>query len=308
MFVVTCPGQGSQKPGFLTPWIADPARRAELERMSDAAEIDLITHGTISDEETIKDTTIAQPLIVAAGILSWNALREKHPDLAQRVSGVAGHSVGEVTAAYVAGVFDADTALRFVKLRSRVMAEDANATASGMAAVLGGDEALVRDRLAELELEPANFNGGGQIVAAGAPDMLAELAETPPRGSRVISLKVAGAFHTRFMAHARDQLALHRAEFPASDPTLTLWANEDGSVYTQGDAFVDEMVRQLSQPVRWDHCMSSMLEAGVTGLIELSPAGTLTGLAKRGMKGVPSLSLTKPDALASLPEPFGQSR
>lgn len=299
-----CPGQGSQKPGFLAPWIEDPARRDELERMSEAAGIDLILHGTESDEATIKDTAIAQPLIVAAGILSWNALREAQPELAAQVRGVAGHSVGEVTAAYVAGVFDADTALRFVRLRSTLMAEDASTTPSGMAAVLGGSEELVCTRLEELGLEPANFNGGGQIVAAGDPTALEALAVDAPQGSRVISLKVAGAFHTKYMARAREQFALHRAEFASTDPQITLWANEDGSVYSNGDAFVDEMVRQLAQPVRWDACMAAMLNAGVTGLIELSPAGTLTGLAKRGMKGVPSLALTSSDAMSSVPEGF----
>ncbi|WP_066078772.1 ACP S-malonyltransferase [Pseudoclavibacter albus] len=308
MFVVTCPGQGSQKPGFLAPWVEDPARRAELERMSDAAGIDLILHGTESDEATIKDTAIAQPLIVAAGILSWNALREGQPELAAEVSGVAGHSVGEVTAAYVAGVFDADTALRFVRLRSTLMAEDASSTPSGMVAVLGGSEELVTARLNELGLEPANFNGGGQIVAAGGPSSLEALAAEPPQGSRVIALKVAGAFHTKYMAHAREQFSLHRAEFAASDPQLTLWANEDGSVYDNGDAFVDEMVRQLAQPVRWDACMASMLDAGVAGLIELSPAGALTGLAKRGMKGIPSLALTSFEAISTLPEGFRGDR
>lgn len=293
MIVLTCPGQGSQKPGFLAPWIEDPAHRAQLERLSAAADVDLVEHGTVSDAETIRDTAIAQPLIVAAGILTWDALSQR-ADAVANVGGIAGHSVGEITAAYAAGVFDAETAMRFVALRSRLMAADAAKVVTSMSAVVGGDEDAVVARLTELDLTPANFNGAGQIVAAGEPAALDALRAEPVAGSRVIPLKVAGAFHTRFMADAREALAARRGEFTASDPVRTLWSNHDGEQVTDGGEFVDLMVQQVAQPVRWDKCMASFEAAGVTGLIEVSPAGTLAGLAKRALKGTPTAAVTAP--------------
>lgn len=300
MIVVACPGQGSQKPGFLAPWIEREDRRERLRALGEAAGVDLVLHGTESDADTIRDTAIAQPLIVAAAILAWDALREEQPELAERVGAVAGHSVGEITAAYVAGILDAETAMRFVGLRSRLMAEDAAATPTGMAAVVGGDEATVLERLEELGLSPANFNGGGQIVAAGEPAGLEALAADGPRGSRVVPLQVAGAFHTSFMASACERLGAERARFTASDPALTIWSNEDGASVASGEAFVDAMVRQVAQPVRWDRCMASIAESGAEGLLELAPAGTLVGLAKRGLKGLPAAPLNAPADLEGL--------
>lgn len=300
MLVVTCPGQGSQKPGFLSAWIERDDRRAALERLGAAAGVDLIAHGTESDAETIRATAIAQPLIVAAGILAWDALREEQPELAARVGATAGHSVGELTAAYVAGILDADSAMRLVGLRSRLMAGDAAKVETGMAAVVGGDEAEVLERLEELGLSPANFNGGGQIVAAGEPAGLEALAADGPAGARVVPLKVAGAFHTSYMGEAREALAAERGAFDPADPAMTIWTNEDGRAVASGAEFVDAIVRQVAQPVRWDRCMASMAEAGVEGMIELAPAGTLVGLAKRGLQGTPAAALNAPGDLTGL--------
>lgn len=293
MIVVTCPGQGSQTPGFLLPWIEDTRNRDTLEQLSASSGIDLVKHGTESDADTIRDTAVAQPLIVAAGILAWNSLMEI-PGAAAAIGGVAGHSVGEITAAYAAGIFDADTAMRFVARRSQLMAQDAAATPTSMSAVLGGDEDVVLARLAELDLTPANFNGGGQIVAAGAPEALAALRSEPAPGTRVIPLKVAGAFHTRYMEQARTTLAADAEHFEVRDPVRTIWSNETGSVVTDGVEFRAALIRQLAQPVRWDACMRSFADAGVTSLIELAPAGTLSGLAKRALKGTPTLALSTP--------------
>lgn len=305
MIVLTCPGQGAQKPGFLAPWIEDPEHRALLEQLGVAAELDLVRHGTESDADTIRDTAIAQPLIVAAGILAWNALTAE-PGVAERIGGVSGHSVGEITAAYCAGIFDAVTAISFVATRARLMADDAAKVRTSMSAVLGGDQAEVEQRLAELELTPANYNGGGQIVAAGLPEHLEQLAAEPPAKTRVVPLQVAGAFHTTYMASAREALAAKRASFPASDPQRAIWTNRDGGRVESGAEFVDLMVEQVARPVRWDACMTSFADAGATGLVEVTPGGTLVGLAKRALKGTPAVAITAPDDLVAARELIAQ--
>lgn len=300
MIVVVCPGQGSQTPGFLTPWLEDPARAARLAELSAAADLDLAEHGTVSDAETIRDTKVAQPLIVAAGILTLEALFDG--GRATGAGGIAGHSVGEITAAAGSGVLDASEAMRFVAARGRAMADAAAAVATGMSAVLGGDEQELLARLAELGLEPANYNGGGQIVVAGALDALEQLKAEPPAGTRVIPLQVAGAFHTRYMRPAVDRLAEVAATLSPADPVLPLWTNRDGSRVESGAAFVELLVGQVSSPVRWDLDMAAFADAGVTGIIELAPAGALVGLAKRGLKGVPTVAVKTPDDLAAAAE------
>lgn len=281
MTVITFPGQGAQKPGLLAPWLEDETARDTLNRLSEAAEIDLITHGTESDAATIKDTAVAQPLIVAAGIISWDALVRAGAVLDQVA--VAGHSVGEITAAYAAGVFDADTAIRFVTRRARLMAADAAAVETGMAAVVGGDQDEVEARIIEAGAAPANFNGAGQIVAAGTPAALDELRANPPKGARVLPLKVAGAFHTSYMQDASDTLAQEADSFPANEPTLTLYSNESGQHTKHGEEYRELLVRQIANPVHWDRCMESFARDGHRTLIEMPPAGTLAGLAKRAL-------------------------
>ncbi|MET1053049.1 MAG: ACP S-malonyltransferase [Mycetocola sp.] len=293
MIVLVCPGQGSQTPGFLSPWLEDPANRTLIEQYSDAAGLDLALHGTESDADTIRDTRVAQPLIVAAGLLTLRAL-SRTGSLSDDV-GIAGHSVGEITAAAGAGVIDELDAMRFVAARATEMATAAAATPTGMSAVLGGDADALLARLEELGLQPANFNGGGQIVVAGALDALADLASGPLPGSRVIPLQVAGAFHTRYMAPAREALGSAAAALRPSDPTRPLWTNADGSRVDSGSRFVELLVGQVASPVRWDLTMEAMQAAGVTGIIELAPAGALTGLARRGLKGIPAVAIKTPD-------------
>jgi [acyl-carrier-protein] S-malonyltransferase len=293
VIVVACPGQGSQTPGFLAPWLADDASRALVERYSQVTGVDLVKHGTESDAETIRDTALAQPLIVAASLLALRALREAAPDAA--IGGIAGHSVGEAAAAAGAGILSDDDALRFVRSRALLMAQAAAAASTGMSAVLGGDPDAVIQHITGFGLEPANFNGGGQIVVAGALDALSRLSEEPLRGTRVVPLQVAGAFHTHYMEPARDGLAAEATGFTVNDPTLPIWTNSDGSPVESGERFLDLMVRQVAAPVRWDLCMASFEAAGITGLIELTPGGALTGLAKRGLKGVPAVAIKTPD-------------
>lgn len=289
MRIAVFPGQGSQSPGFLAPWLEMDGAADRLARYSEWSGVDLVAAGTEWDADRIRDTQVAQPLIVAASLLSWNALPDR-----ERIDGVAGHSVGEFAAAAAAGVLTEQAALTLVGIRGRAMAEAAGVVATGMSAVIGGDEASVLTRLDELDLAPANYNGGGQLVVAGALDALQALAAEPVAGTRVIPLQVAGAFHTRYMAPAVETLRAAAAEVAASDPSVLLWTNRDGSAVTSGRAFVDLLVDQVASPVRWDLCMASFAAAGVSGIVELSPAGTLVGLAKRALRGVPAVAVKTP--------------
>lgn len=292
MRIAVFPGQGSQSPGFLSPWLALDGAAERLAEYSDWSGVDLVAAGTEWDADRIRDTQVAQPLIVAASLLSWNALPQR-----DAVGGVAGHSVGEFAAAAAAGILTEEDALRLVGIRGRAMAEAAAAEQTGMSAVIGGDEAVVVARLEELGLTPANYNGGGQLVAAGALDALASLTAEPPAGTRVIPLQVAGAFHTRYMAPAVEALREAAARVEASDPRVSVWTNRDGSVVASGSEYVGLLVDQVASPVRWDLCMAAFSSADVSGIVELSPAGTLTGLAKRGLRGTPAVAVKTPDDL-----------
>ena len=295
MLVVVCPGQGSQTPGFLEPWLANPAYAEQLRTMSEQSQTDLVAAGTVGDADTIRDTAVAQPLIVAAGLLTLDALFADGRRAA--IGGIAGHSVGEITAAAGAGVLTAADALHFVGERGRAMKAAAALAPTGMSAVLGGDEAENLAKITELDLEPANFNGGGQIVVAGDLDALAALAANPPAKTRVIPLQVAGAFHTRHMVPAVEHLTDVARGLSPQAATLPLWTNSDGTVVSDGGAFVDLLVGQVSSPVRWDLCMQAFADAGVTGIIEVAPAGALVGLAKRALRGIPSVAIKTPDDL-----------
>ncbi|MGW9114658.1 ACP S-malonyltransferase [Microbacterium sp. NPDC055683] len=294
MIVAAFPGQGSQSPGFLNPWLELDGVRERLEAASDAARVDLVAAGTEWDADRIRDTQVAQPLIVAASLVSYEALVSR----AGAPGGVAGHSVGEIGALVAAGVVGFDDGMRLVGDRGRAMAEAAAQAETGMSAVVGGVEEQVLQAIADAGLEPANYNGGGQIVAAGSMEGLAALAENAPRGARVIALQVAGAFHTSYMAPATGALqAAVDAIASVSDPVLPLWTNSDGSTVATGARALELIVHQVSHPVRWDLCMTSFLDAEIAGLVELAPAGALTGLAKRGLKGVPAVAVKTPDDL-----------
>lgn len=292
MLAILCPGQGSQKPGFMNPWLEIPEYRATLEAMSEAISLDLIKHGTVSDEETIRDTAIAQPLIVSASIAAANLL-----DLTD-VFGVAGHSVGEVAAAQVAGILNQEQAMQLVNLRAQAMAKAAaSSEKTSMAAILGGEVETVIARLNELGLSAANYNGAGQIVAAGSADAIQLLVAEGPAGSKVIPLSVAGAFHTKYMEPAVSELSDFVSSLTLQDPAKTIWSNQAGQIVSSGTGFLDLLVGQVANSVRWDLCMEAMVKAGVTAVIEVSPAGTLAGLAKRGMPGVEILALKEPKDL-----------
>ncbi len=290
--IAVFPGQGSQTPGFLSPWLSVDGAAERVSSYSGWAGVDLLAAGTEWDADRIRDTQVAQPLIVAASLLSWHALADR-----SAVAGVAGHSVGEFAAAAAAGVLSDEDALRLVGIRGRAMAAAAAAEQTGMSAGIGGDQDAVVSRLEELGLTPANYNGAGQIVAAGSLAGLQALSAEPPQGTRVIPLQVAGAFHTDYMAPAVQALREAADAVQPADPGVTLWSNRDGAPVESGAAFVAALVDQVASPVRWDLCMDSFAEAGVTGIVELSPAGTLTGLAKRALRGVPSVAVKTPDDL-----------
>lgn len=297
MIVIVCPGQGSQTPGFLAPWLELPEFSASIVAMQEASGVDLVTHGTTSDADTIRDTAVAQPLIVASGVASLASLLGGKSLKDAGISGVSGHSVGEITAAVAAGVFTPESGIKFVNERGQAMAKAAALETTSMAAILGGDQQVVEARLAELGLEPANYNGGGQIVAAGSAEGIAALQNEGPTGSRVIPLQVAGAFHTRYMATAVDTLDAYAAGVEQHDPQVMLWSNAGGVLVASGTEFVTSLVSQVKSPVRWDLCMAAMVKAGVTAILEVPPAGTLVGLAKRSMPGIETLALKTPDQL-----------
>ncbi|MBM7167414.1 ACP S-malonyltransferase [Streptomyces sp. G44] len=292
MLVLVAPGQGAQTPGFLTPWLDLPGAADRLGAWSDAIGLDLAHYGTQADADAIRDTAVAQPLLVAAGLLSAAALGDVAP------GAVAGHSVGEITAAAYTGVLGDDDALRLVRRRGLAMAEAAAVTETGMAALLGGDPEVTVPHLEKLGLTPANVNGAGQIVAAGTKEQLATLEADKPEGVRkVVALKVAGAFHTHHMAPAVAQLEEAVKDLTPADPKLTYVSNRDGKAVATGAEVIERLVGQVANPVRWDLCMETFREMGVTALIEVCPGGTLTGLAKRALKGVQTLAVKTPDDL-----------
>jgi [acyl-carrier-protein] S-malonyltransferase len=293
VLAVLAPGQGAQKPGFLSPWLALPGVEARLRWWSALAGVDLVHLGTAADAEEIKDTARTQPLLVAAALLTAEQLPMYD------VTIVAGHSVGELAAAALAGVLSPEAAITLAGVRGREMAAACALEPTGMAAVLGGDPDEVLAAIDQAGLHPANRNGAGQIVAAGAVDALDKLVENPPAKARVRKLQVAGAFHTPYMAPAERALAAVAAGITTSAPTRILLSNRDGAAVDHGPSMLQRLVRQVTAPVRWDLCLRNLADLGVTAVLELPPAGTLTGLVKRELAGVELINVNTPDDLAA---------
>jgi [acyl-carrier-protein] S-malonyltransferase len=318
VLAVVAPGQGSQTPGFLGPWLDVPGVTSRLARLSEAAGIDLTLHGTESDADTIRDTAVAQPLLVAAALATFPALftdgsaeaggADRTTADPASVGVLAGHSVGEIAAAALAGVIPAEAAMTLVAERGRAMADAAAAVATGMSAVLGGDPDDVAAALEKHGLHAANSNGAGQVVAAGTLEQLAALAAEPPAKARVMPLKVAGAFHTSFMAPAQEALAGAAAATAPADPVVTLLSNRDGEAVRDGQDALDRIVAQVARPVRWDACMATLRDLGVTALVELPPAGALAGLAKRALPGVEIVAVKTPADLEAARALVGRHR
>ena len=299
MLALLAPGQGAQTPGFLTPWIEDSTSHALLQTWSALIDLDLVRLGTLSDADEIRETSHAQPLLVAAGLIS-----AMQTFAGQDISFdfFAGHSVGEITAACLAQTFDGDSAMTLVNVRGRAMSVAAAGSNTGMSAVLGGERDVVVAALTALGLTPANENGGGQIVAAGSLEALAMLVENPPAGSRVRPLQVSGAFHTSVMLPAVVKLADAAREITVINPVAPVISNRDGAIITGGDELVARIVGQVSGPVRWDLCMQTLADNGVTGVVEVAPVGTLTGLVKRAQPAIEFFAIKTPDDIAGARE------
>ncbi len=295
MRILMCPGQGSQSEGFLTEWFANvPGFQEKIIELGKAAGKDLVRLGTVASEDEIKATENAQPLIVAASIAAARTAINLDD-----FDGVVGHSVGEFAAAAISGVLSDEDAMKMVSVRANAMAEAAKLEVTSMAAVLGGEQDQVLAALEELGLSAANYNGAGQIVAAGSKAAITQLVATPPEKSRVIELKVAGAFHTHFMQPAVTKLSEVAATVSASVPQMELWSNVDGALVTDGEQLLASLVSQVSNSVRWDLCMASIDRLSAT-VVELPPAGALAGLAKRGMPNSTAVALKNPTDLEKI--------
>ncbi|MCU1616333.1 MAG: Acyl transferase [Frankiales bacterium] len=301
MLAVLAPGQGAQKPGMLTDWLELPGAESFFRWAGAIADADLLELGTTGDAEAIKDTAVTQPLVVAMSLFIARELGGLpgpvlHTPQAGRDVVLAGHSVGELTAAALAGVLSVEAAIALTAVRGRAMARACAQTPTGMSAVLGGDPEELQAALDRHGLAPANLNGGGQVVVAGPLDGLAALRADPPAKARVLPLPVAGAFHTRYMAPAREELEGLVGGLSPADPSRLLLSNADGAAVDSGAEALSRLVSQVTSPVRFDACLSTLRDLGVTAAIELPPAGALAGLAKREWKGadIEILALTGP--------------
>jgi len=300
------PGQGSQTEGMLSPWLELPGAADRLAAWSTASGLDLARLGTTASTEEITDTAIAQPLIVAATLLAYEELTKRgllaDNGLAGKDTVVAGHSVGEIAAYAIAGVISADDAVALAATRGAEMAKACADEPTGMSAVLGGDEAEVLARLEQLDLVPANRNAAGQIVAAGRLSALEKLAEDPPAKARVRALGVAGAFHTEFMASALDGYAAAVQNVATAEPTAVLLSNRDGQPASSAADAIEKLVAQLTRPVRWDLCNETLRQRNVKAIVEFPPAGALSGIAKRELRGTPTHPVKTPADLDGLAE------
>ena len=295
VLVVLAPGQGSQRTGFLAPWLEIPTVARRLDWLSAVAGMDLAEHGATSDADTIRDTAVAQPLLVAAGLVASLEVFPHPADAFDQIGAVAGHSVGELTAAAGAGVISAEQAMVLVRERGGAMAAAARTTATGMVAVLGGQPDDVREALARHGLTAANDNGPGQLVAAGTLQQLEALAADPPPRARLTPLPVAGAFHTEHMAPAVGVLERLAPAVTTHDARTATVSNRDGAVTHDGRDVLRRIVEQVRRPVRWDLCLRTFADLGVTGILEMPPSGTLTAIAKRALDGVETFALRTPD-------------
>lgn len=286
---------------MLTSWLELPGAAERLSAWSEISGLDLARLGTTATAEEITDTAVTQPLVVAATLLAHEELT-KRGLIAGKSTAVAGHSVGEIAAYAIAGVISADDAVKLAATRGAEMAKACALEPTGMAAVLGGDEAEVLARLESLDLIPANRNAAGQIVAAGAVAALEKLAEDPPAKARVRVLATAGAFHTHYMAPAAEGYAAAAATVATNEPTATLLSNADGKPVDSAADAMAKLVAQMTRPVRWDLCNETLLGMEVSAIVEFPPAGTLVGIAKRELKGTPTHAVKAPSDLDGLAE------
>ncbi|HEX9176021.1 ACP S-malonyltransferase [Mycobacterium sp.] len=303
MIALLCPGQGSQTPGMLSPWLELPGASETLTSWCEVSGLDLVTLGTTATAEEITDTAVTQPLVVAATLLAHQELVRRNLLARREISRevlVAGHSVGEIAAYAIGGIISADDAVALAATRGVEMAKACALEPTGMSAVLGGEETEVLARLDELELVPANRNAAGQVVAAGRLDALAKLAENPPEKARVRLLATAGAFHTHFMSSALDAYTAAAANVQTAEPTAVVLSNADGQPVASAEDAMTKLVAQMTRPVRWDLCTETLRQRNVTAIVEFPPAGTLTGIAKRELRGIGTHAVKSPADLDGL--------
>ena len=286
------PGQGSQTSGMYSTWITDTANKELIAKYSELIDLDLFHYGTSATQAEITATNIAQPLLTALAFMSFSKLEvNSNSNIIY-----SGHSVGEFSAASLAGFYYDKTAMKLVNVRGKAMAEAAASNnATGMSAVLGGDKAEVIRHIEQFDLVPANVNSNGQIVASGLLSNLEKLSENPPASTKVRKLEVAGAFHSQFMKSAESELEKEFAQVEVTDSNSSFISNKDGQIIKDSSELKNRLITQITSPVRWDLCQAKMIELGVTGMLELAPAGVLTGIAKREMPGVELFAIKSPE-------------
>jgi len=286
------PGQGSQTFGLYSTWITEGANKELISKYSDLINLDLIYYGTSASQSEITATDIAQPLLTALAFMSFSKL-----ELNSNANIIySGHSVGEFSAASLAGFYSDETAMKLVNIRGKAMAEAAALnSATGMSAVLGGDKNEVIKHIEQFDLVPANVNSNGQIVASGLLTNLEKLSENPPASTKVRKLDVAGAFHSQFMKSAESELEKEFTQVKVTNSSSSFISNKDGQIVKDSSELKNRLITQITSPVRWDMCQAKMIELDVTGMLELAPAGVLTGIAKRGMPSVELFAIKSPE-------------
>ncbi|MBK5222003.1 MAG: ACP S-malonyltransferase [Acidimicrobiia bacterium] len=306
MIAFTFPGQGSQRPGMGAAWARHPSWEL-VDEASEVAERDLAALLLDADADELVATQNAQLATFLTSLVVLDAVERTGVEPAR----VAGHSLGEYTALVAAGAVSFEDGVRLVTERGnamRVAAEEQNGT---MAAVLGLDDDKVQAACARVDGDVwvANFNAPGQVVIAGDPAAIdaAGAAAKEMGAKRVMAIAVGGAFHTPFMAPARDRLrkALESAEW--RDPQVPVHANVDAMAHPSGSEWGGLLSAQLCSPVRWRQTLHELDGAGVTTFVELGPGTILTGMAKRTVGGARTLSVTTPADLDTLLESLSQS-
>lgn len=287
---------------MLAEWLELPGAASRLAAWSEISGLDLARLGTTATAEEITDTAVTQPLVVAATLLAHEEMTRREVLTGDEEIIAAGHSVGEIAAYAIAGVISADEAVSLAATRGAEMAKACALEPTGMSALLGGDEAEVLARLEALDLVPANRNAVGQIVAAGALAALEKLAEDPPARARVRKLATAGAFHTQYMASALPGYTTVADRINPVEPEVTLLSNADGRPVSSAADAMAKLVAQLTRPVRWDLCTETLRERGVSAVVEFPPAGALSGIAKRELRGVANYAVKSPADLDGLAE------
>lgn len=291
------PGQAAQRDGMASAWAGQPAG-AVFDEVADASGLDLRTLGDDA-EACAASTALAQPAIYAACLAAHDALTAAgvRPDV------VAGHSLGELTAAVAAGVVDRATGARLVSERGRAMGDACKANPGTMAAILKLDLAAVEELVDDVPgAAIANNNAPGQVVVAGTPEAVdVVVARASEAGARAVLLDVEGAFHSPAMAPAVERLDGLLADSDLADPAVPLVSGVDAQARTTGSGVGRALVDGILSPVRWVDVQHALVDDhGVDLLVEVGPGRILAGCAKRTIRGTPCLAVEGPDDVAAV--------